>query len=129
MGKIEIASLCFWCGSEIGKIEHEVAEGEVAPKRAVTSYQPCKACKEKFSKGIAIFETKEAPYYEKQPPLFENEKENAFPSGRWIILPVEVISTVFADEAAQEFKRTKQGYVNEEVFKLIQGNGEQPTQH
>lgn len=129
--KTKIPSLCYWCGDQIGETDYE---GEKPLAKAITSYEPCKACRDKFSSGVAIFETRKEPYYSMQPPLFMENKEKdteVFPSGRWVILPPEAISAIFEDPAAAEFRRTRNGYVDEEVFRLIQGQGagEQPTQH
>lgn len=128
--KVEIQSLCFWCGSEMGAAEREEEEGKTTPERAMVSYLPCRGCGDKFKGGITLFEAQETPFYKDQPPV--EMGLDLFPSGRWVTLPQgTALQRTFGNEAAEEVRVAGMGFVSPKAFSALceSSPGNRPTSH
>ncbi len=93
--------VCFWCGQErgvalFGKIDKKDSE---APKRVVTSYEPCDKCKELFSRGIHVIGCVSTPSLTGMPPIGRDEDGNpVYPDGSFAVVTEDSIRSIINDD-------------------------------
>lgn len=74
--------VCFWCEEEIGvALLGKLPKDAEAPEKVSASYYPCDKCKEKFSKGILLFEA-------------IREEGRVIPTGRYMIVSEEAFTKI-----------------------------------
>lgn len=90
---------CAWCGGTKGIALMGKLKGDAeAPKYITMNYEPCDDCAEKWKMGIVAIEASNHPLSEGQPPM----GENAYPTGRHVVVKREAIERMISDEALRE---------------------------
>lgn len=90
---------CAWCGGTKGIALMGRLKGDAeAPKCITMNYEPCDDCAEKWKMGIVAIEVSNHPLSEGQPPM----DENAYPTGRYVVIKREAMERMIADDALRE---------------------------
>ena len=97
--------ICFFCGKEknevvlLGKINKEDDE---APRYMVLDYEPCDDCKKDMSLGVTLIGTT-TNVSDNRRPIGKNEDgENVYPTGEWIVITREAAHRYFKGIATEE---------------------------
>lgn len=97
--------ICFFCGKEknevalLGKINKEDDE---APRNMVLDYEPCDDCKKNMSLGVTLIGTT-ANVSDNRRPIGKNEDgENVYPTGEWIVITREAAYRYFKEIVTEE---------------------------
>jgi hypothetical protein len=113
--------ICFWCEQEdgtlllMGRLPGDVE----APKRVVSSYEPCARCAALFARGILLIEAQREPTQEGQPPM-QVDPQPAYPTGRYHLVRREWVADAFQPPAlAAEILRLGKSFIEAELFTLI----------
>ena len=108
--------VCFWCGKDKGVALFGRMKGDAeAPRRAVTSYDPCDECEEKFGFGVALVEVAEYPREEGMPPI--DKSRGFYPTGRWLVMKKDAADRLFNLEIE------KRAFIDVETFSYILEEG------
>ena len=109
--------ICFFCGEATGvALLGRLRDDEEAPREAVYSYEPCKACTEMMATGFTLVEAATLPYKEGQPPISTVDGTDVYPSGAWVVMKTEAALRIF-DETVVGHVRA---FVEPEVMARIQ---------
>lgn len=122
---------CFWCGKEtgialLGKIKVGDDKDFKAPSSIVTSYEPCEACKEIFSKGIHVIGVTEHQPKDERPPLQENP--DLYPTGAFFVSSENFVKNNFKGKMLEEIlEKRKLLMDNDMVLKIINNSEERDS--
>lgn len=87
--------ICFWCGEVRGVALCGKLKGDAeAPKKMVTSLEPCDKCKERFKKGVHLIEvTDDGSHCGNNKAFAFKDTEGKFhwPTGRYVIMKPEAM--------------------------------------
>ena len=87
--------ICFWCGEPKGLALFGRLKGDAeAPKRMVTSLEPCDKCKEKFKLGVHLIEvTDDGSRFgdNKAFAFVDTEGKPHWPTGRYVVMKPEAM--------------------------------------
>ena len=119
--------LCFWCGKPkdeialVGRLRNGERGGDYeAPKNMVIDYEPCPNCQMGMAKGITLIEATDHPLSEHQAAM----QENAYPTGRWIVIKPEAAKRVFPN---LDFEQHKVVFIDHEIYqRLTESSKEAP---
>lgn len=122
--------ICFWCGKEKGEIallghigNRRKGEDIEAPRNMVLDYIPCPACEEAMAAGFTVIEGSDAPITQNQPPL--SDKQDIYPTGRWLVLRREAAEAMFGPWAASQGVELRDRIVvDREIFDRFMEDGD-----
>ena len=87
--------ICFWCGEVRGVALCGKLKGDAeAPKKMVTSLEPCDKCKERFKKGVHLIEvTDDGSHCGNNKAFAFKDTEGKFhwPTGRYVVMKPEAM--------------------------------------
>lgn len=87
--------ICFWCGEPKGLALFGRMKGDAeAPKRMVTSLEPCDKCKEKFMLGVHLIEVTDdgSRFGDNKAFAFgDTEGKPHWPTGRYVVMKPEAM--------------------------------------
>ena len=87
--------ICFWCGEVRGVALCGKLKGDAeAPKKMVTSLEPCDKCKELFKKGVHLIEvTDDGSHCGNNKAFAFKDTEGKFhwPTGRYVVMKPEAM--------------------------------------
>ena len=120
---------CFWCRKEpvgialLGRIKTKEDKDVKAPPSVITSYEPCEACKEAFSKGIHVIGvTKDQPE-DGRPPLQKNP--DLYPTGAFFVCSENFVKNNFNGEILEEILEKRKLLMDNDMVLEIINNSEE----
>ena len=111
--------VCFWCGGETGDLALlGRLKGDVeAARQSVINYEPCKDCKEKMGRGIALLEVE--PVAESSNPPINKGCDHSF-TGRFFVISENLAGQLFTKGGLiEQMYEQRKAFLPPEVFKLI----------
>jgi hypothetical protein len=125
---------CFWCGEERGEVAlvGRMKDDEKAPRHICLDYEPCEACKEKFSKGVAIIEASDTAPKEGMVGVRCSGSLEVYPTGRWMVFADDAIKKMFKEPG--EILDARQCFMDMEAFTMMMsltdpGDADASTKH
>lgn len=97
--------VCFFCGKEkneialLGRINKEDDE---APKNMILDYEPCDECKKNMSLGVTLIGTVRNPSDNRRPIGKDEDGDDVYPTGAWMVVTKEAAHRYFGDVATEE---------------------------
>ena len=114
-------AVCFFCGEHTGEIAllGKIGRNDTeAPREAVISYEPCKACKDNMSKGITLIGVKDQLF--DRPPIASTENgRDVYPTGSMAVVTEDFVRRFFIEPAASDLIKNRKGLLPEEVVQHI----------
>lgn len=109
---------CFWCGEPKGVALLGYTGNKAAPRKVVTSFEPCDDCAAGMAKGITCIEVVHARHDEPQlSPGFR-------PTGSWSVVTEEAALRVFRDyPELPRVIETRKALLSSESYAALFGAG------
>lgn len=107
---------CFWCGEATGVALLGRNNGDKAPHKVISSYEPCDACQAKFDSGVVLVEV--TPHTNKTGLPWD--KHGNVPTGRYMVVTPESMARMITDETLRaRVLEHRKGMVPPELFERM----------
>jgi hypothetical protein len=125
---------CFWCGGDDGTILllGRLPDDAKAPRKIVSSYEPCATCRAGMALGVTVLEVETKPrgtYTEPRskigsvrdtlPPMFTTETTEFYPTGRFMVIKMEAALRIFGPEMHEAVQQTKKAMMSKADFEIV----------
>lgn len=116
--------ICFWCGEASGVALLGRNGGKEAPRKIISSMEPCTKCQEGMAQGITLMEASPKRLMENMPAI----QEGIYATGRWIVVKEEAIPGMFNPEMEEALLKSRKGFVEVGVFDMLLPPDQQPEE-
>ncbi len=103
---------CYFCLEDMGVALMGRLKGDAeAPHRAVFDKKPCDKCEDHMKKGVILISVRNG--------AMEQDRDNPYRTGGWIVVTEDCIKRLFDGQAAQDVLKHRVAFVEDEAWDRV----------